>query len=100
LSNARIGQSIGEVVRQTDLLIRDHVGRFLVVCPETDLESAVFLSERICQMVEGRTEFHVKCGVASFPDEALTFEDLLQLARDRSMRAPKPNTLDEMKEQA
>ncbi|MBK9209554.1 MAG: hypothetical protein IPL71_15110 [Anaerolineales bacterium] len=34
LSNARIGQSIGEAVRQTDLLIRDHVGRFVILCPK------------------------------------------------------------------
>ena len=73
LSNARIGQSIGEAIRQTDLLIRDQIGRYLVLCTETDLESAVLLSERICQIVEGRTGLHVNCGVASFPDEALTF---------------------------
>jgi GGDEF domain-containing protein len=99
LSNAQIGQAIGEVIRQTDLLIRDQIGRFVVLCPETDLESAVFLSERICQIVEGRTGLHVNCGVASFPDEALTFEDLLHTARDRSMQLPKPNPLVEVKEQ-
>ena len=37
LSNARIGQTIGETIRQSDLLIRDRIGRFLVLCPETDL---------------------------------------------------------------
>ncbi|MBK8616123.1 MAG: diguanylate cyclase [Anaerolineales bacterium] len=87
LSNARIGQSIGEAVRQTDLLIRDHVGRFVILCPETDLESAIFLAERICKIVEERAGLHVNCGVASFPDEALTFEDLLHLARDRSKQS-------------
>jgi GGDEF domain-containing protein len=84
LSNARIGQSIGEAVRQTDLLIRDQIGRYIVMCPETDLESAIFLAERICKIVEERAGLHVNCGVASFPDEALTFEDLLYMARDRS----------------
>jgi GGDEF domain-containing protein len=99
LSNARIGQSIGEAVRQTDLLIRDHVGRFVVLCPETDLESAYFLAERICKIVEARAGLHVNCGVASFPDEALTFEDLLHLARDRSKQSLIPQSPIETTEQ-
>lgn len=86
LSNARVGQSIGEVIRHTDQLIRDRLGRFIILCPETNLESAKFLSDRIRRSVEERTGLHVNCGVASFPDEALTFEDLLYLARDRSMK--------------
>jgi GGDEF domain-containing protein len=88
LSNARVGQAIGDTIRQTDLLIRDHVGRFIVLCPETELESAGFLSKRACKAVEDRTGLQVACGVASFPDEALTFEDLLNLARDRSKQMP------------
>ena len=99
LSNARIGQSIGEAVRQTDLLVRDKIGRFIVLCPETDLESAIFLAERICKIVEERAGLQVNCGVASFPDEALTFEDLLHLARDRSKRSLPPRTFVEASEQ-
>jgi hypothetical protein len=86
LSNARIGQAIGEAVRQTDLLIRDHVGRYILLCPEASMEDMVFLARRISKVVEERTGLQVNCGVASFPDEALTFEDLLHLARDRSMQ--------------
>ena len=87
LSNARVGQAIGDVIRQTDILVRDHVGRFVVLCPETDLENAVFLARRTCKSIEDRTGLQVNCGVASFPDEALTFEDLLYLARDRSKQS-------------
>ena len=42
LSNARIGQTIGEAIRQTDLLVQDHIGRFIILCPETDRENAFF----------------------------------------------------------
>jgi GGDEF domain-containing protein len=84
LSNARIGQAIGDAIRQTDLLVRDHVGRFIVLCPETDLENAVILANRTAAVIENRTGLQVNFGVAAFPDEALTFEDLLHLARDRS----------------
>jgi GGDEF domain-containing protein len=99
LTNARIGQAIGEVIRQTDLLIRDHVGRFIILCPETDLENAVFLAERTGKIIEERTGLHVNCGVASFPDEALTFEDLLHIARDRSKQLSSPQKPVEISEQ-
>ena len=92
LSNARIGQAIGEAIRQTDLLIQDHIGRFIILCPETDLENAFFLAERTRKIIEERTGLHVNCGVASFPDEALTFEDLLHIARDRSKQLPDPKS--------
>ncbi len=100
LSNARVGQAIGESIRQTDLLVRDRVGRYIVLCPETDLESVYLLADRLCKIVVERTGLHVNCGVASFPDEALTFEDLLHLARDRSKQPLPPKAAIEMKEQA
>jgi hypothetical protein len=99
LSNAHIGQAIGEAIRQTDLLIQDHIGRFIILCPETDLENAFFLAERTHKLIEERTGLHVNCGVASFPDEALTFEDLLYIARDRSKQLPVPRNHVEINEQ-
>jgi hypothetical protein len=94
LSNARIGQAIGESIRQTDLLLRDQIGRFIVLCPETSLESATFLGERVCNIVAEKTGLRANFGVASFPDEALTFEDLLHTARDRSTHAVIPINLE------
>lgn len=90
LSNSRVGQAVSASIRQTDLLVRDHVGRYVILCPETNLESARLLGKRICQIVEERTGMFVKCGASAFPDEALTFEDLLYLARERSEKV-KPN---------
>lgn len=101
LSNAQIGQTVGESIRQTDLLIRDHVGRYVVLCPETNIENVIFLAERISNIVQKRTGLHVNCGIAAFPDEALTFEDLLHLARERSRQSStNSNNHVEIKEQA
>jgi hypothetical protein len=100
LSNARIGQAIGETIRHTDILIRDHLGRFVILCPETNLESAKFLAERIFRSIEERTGLHVNCGVSSFPDEAITFEDLLYIARDRSRQLSSTNATTEIESQA
>ena len=82
-TSARVGQIIDDCIRQTDLVMRDRRGRFIILCPETDLGNASLLGRRITQAVRGRTSLHVLWGAASFPEEALTFDDLLQKARER-----------------
>lgn len=84
-TSARVGQIIDERIRQTDLVLRDYQGRFVVLCPETDLSNATLLAKRISQAIKERTNLRVLWGVAAFPDEALTFDDLLQKARQRLM---------------
>jgi hypothetical protein len=82
-TSARVGQIINDRIRQTDLVLRDHRGRFVVLCPETDLDSTILLANRIAQAVKERTNLNVLWGVAAFPEEALTFDDLLQKASER-----------------
>jgi GGDEF domain-containing protein len=82
-TSARVGQIIDDRVRQTDLVMRDHRGRFVVLCPETELENTILLAKRITQAIKERTNLHVLWGVAAFPEEALTFDDLLQKATER-----------------
>ncbi len=85
-TSARVGQIIDDRIRQTDLVLRDYRGRFVVLCPETDLASAELLAKRIVQAVKERTDLLVLFGVAAFPDEALTFDDLLHTASERLIR--------------
>jgi GGDEF domain-containing protein len=82
-TSARVGQIIDDRVRQTDLVLRDYKGRFIVLCPETDFSNASLLAKRIAQAIKERTSLRVLWGVAAFPEEALTFEDLIQKARER-----------------
>lgn len=82
-TSARVGQIVDDRIRQTDLVLRDYQGRFIVLCPETDFDNAALLATRIAQAIKERTSLRVLWGVAAFPEEALTFEDLLQKARER-----------------
>lgn len=82
-TSARVGQIIDDRIRQTDLVLRDHRGRFVILCPETNLDNTILLAKRIAQAVKERTNLHVLWGVAAFPEEALTFDDLLQKASER-----------------
>ena len=86
-TSARVGQIIDDRIRQTDLVLRDHRGRFVILCPETDLPSAELLAKRIIHAIKERTDLSVLFGVAAFPDEALTFDDLLHTARERLTRS-------------
>ena len=82
-SSAHMGQLIGEQIRQTDILIRDRVGHFIVLCPETDKENVSILGKRIHGSLEDNTGLHISWGCSSFPDEALTFDDLVMHAREQ-----------------
>lgn len=80
---ARVGQVIGESARETDLILRDQNGRFILLCPETDFEHSIIFGERIRQAVAENMDAEVVWSSASFPDEALTFEELIERAEQR-----------------
>jgi hypothetical protein len=84
-TSARIGQIVDDRIRQTDLVLRDRRWRYIILCPETDLTSVALLTQRIVQTIHEKTGLKVLWGAAAFPEEALTFDDLLQKARDRML---------------
>lgn len=86
-TSARVGQIIDDRIRQTDLVLKDQRGRFIVLCPETDKASTDLLAKRITHAIAEKTDLQVLFGVSSFPDEALTFDDLLHTARERLVRS-------------
>ncbi len=80
---AKVGQIINGQARQTDLIMRDIAGRFVILCPETDSEECSKLAERVRKGVLEELEDDVAWGIASFPDETLEFNELLQKALQR-----------------
>lgn len=82
-SFARVGQVIDDLIRQTDLFLKDRRGRYVILCSETSLAAVELFADRISHAVKDRTGLRMYWGFASFPDEALTFDDLMQKARER-----------------
>lgn len=82
-TSARIGQIIDDRIRQTDLVLRDRQWSFVIICPETDYSSVLLLAKRISEAVKDKTGLSVLWGVAAFPEEAFTFEDMFKKARER-----------------
>lgn len=67
--------------RRTDLVIEiENEKRVLVLFPETKPEGLGIFAERIQQLAKEELGLALNFGVASFPDDALTFEDLQQKA--------------------
>lgn len=83
LAAAKVGQIINERARETDLIMRDDQGRFVILCPETAYENSISLARRIEESVSTIMGATIQWGSAFFPSEALTFEDLVQQAEAR-----------------
>lgn len=80
---AKVSKILSDHTRNTDLILRDDSGYFVVLCPETGQASLSILVNRITVAVKQNLEARIECGFASFPDEAITFDDLLNRAKER-----------------
>lgn len=75
-------------LRRTDLVIdQREKNRFIIVSPDTTATNSSMLADRIQAAAAVQLGVLVSCGVASFPDEALTFEELVQQAKT-NLRSP------------
>ncbi|SRR6266498_2252913 len=78
-----IAKELTAQLRRTDLLLENgKKGRLIILSPDTDLTSAETLIDRLAQ----NAEFPVNFGAATFPDHALTFEQLLEFAEKNLQR--------------
>jgi GGDEF domain-containing protein len=105
--SARVSKLLSREVRRIDMIINpgDDDHSFLILCPETKGEAAGRVAERIRNNIENKLGVSVTYGVASFPEDALTFEDLSQKAKNRLneaeaslIRLPTSPTIEPMQE--
>lgn len=80
---AKVSKILSDHARSTDMVLRDKEGHFVVLCPETNHTSTAILASRIAGAVKRELDATIECGSASFPDEALTFDDLIFTANER-----------------
>jgi len=78
-----IARVIAGQLRRSDILFEDaRTGHYLVLSPETGDEGAALLIERIRSAAAG-AGLDLEAGAASFPDHAVSFEQLVELAERR-----------------
>src|SRR3990172_458456 len=79
-------------LRRTDLPLEQGAnGRFVVVCPETDAGGARAVARNVERAVKAALGVDLDYGVASFPDNAVTFDELMCHA-ERDIRDDQPLT--------
>lgn len=81
---AMMARMLSRSLRRSDLVIEDqHPGRLVLVAPETSEEAAQALGWRLKRLVAQRLGVTATFAVATFPHQALTFEELLNVAEKR-----------------
>jgi len=79
--SARLTKSISEQIRQSDMIVRlDKGSKVLVLFPETPPENARMLANRLQDRAIRELGVSFTYGIASFPQDALTFRAVLNKA--------------------
>ncbi|MBC8162368.1 MAG: diguanylate cyclase [Roseiflexaceae bacterium] len=77
-------KTFSRYMRRTDIIFEDHKpGRLILLAPEVGEGEATKVGERIVKLVEERLGVTVNYSYAAFPQQALTFEELLNVADQR-----------------
>jgi hypothetical protein len=86
----RLAAVISDQLRRSDLLFEHREsGRFVVLSPETELDGAALLVNRIREAASAM-DLDLVSGMATFPEQAVTFEQLVFEA-ERRLGAPPPH---------
>jgi hypothetical protein len=69
-------------LRLMDLILEEEGGNknFIILCPEVDREGSAVIVERV-EAVMNQVGIAVQCRIATFPEDALTFEGLVNQAK-------------------
>ncbi|MDR3575824.1 MAG: hypothetical protein P4L50_18335 [Anaerolineaceae bacterium] len=78
---ARLAEIIIHQTRRIDMIMtKNWDGRFIILCPEDNTKGANKLAQRIQSDVKTNLGVSIQYGIAAFPSDALTLEDLLRHA--------------------
>jgi len=79
-----MAQTFGKYTRRTDLIMEQtDQERFVILCPDTNATDLALLAEYLQVVAQEELSASVVCGTATFPDEAITFEELMRQAETR-----------------
>jgi GGDEF domain-containing protein len=78
---ATVAHVLTQRLRRTDLIVEDRrTGRLMIVAPDTAADAATTLCERLTEQIRKQTGLTTSFGVADFPQQALTFEEMVNIA--------------------
>jgi GGDEF domain-containing protein len=78
---ARLAEIITQQARRTDMVMtKNWDGRFIILCPENNSDGTSILAQRIQTDVKANLGVSIQYGIATFPGDALTLDELLRRA--------------------
>jgi len=83
----RLAAIVSQEIRDTDLVIRYGGEEFLILLPETELQSALEVAERIRKDVEAKGDITVSLGVSTYVKEMQNKEALISSADEALYQA-------------
>lgn len=79
-----LARVVSTEMRRMDIAVEQtEEGRLIIICPETTIEGARVLVSRIQKMATEQLGLTIEHGISSFPEEAVTFDELLLRAEKR-----------------
>jgi GGDEF domain-containing protein len=88
---ARVAGILDENLQSFDTIALGN-NHFIVVLPETTTEAAPQIAHRLEKAITEKMGTQLQVGTASFPDEAVTFESLIELATENADRQQEVQT--------
>lgn len=80
---------LARFLRRTDIIIQDNKpGRLIFIAPETSGGEALAMGRRVARLAQEHLGVGATFSIASFPEQALTFEELLNVAEQRLREQP------------
>lgn len=78
-------RTLDRKLRRPDMILNHYnKNRIILLLPETNVQAAQTLSKIVQEIVEGEIGSDIFVGFATFPDNAITFDDLVSYAEDNS----------------
>jgi hypothetical protein len=79
-----MARGLDKMLRRTDLLLEQSPkGRIVILSPETSAEGATSLVDRVRQTLHAQYRVKVNSAIAAFPEDALTFDELISHAESQ-----------------
>jgi hypothetical protein len=79
-----MAKTFSSYIRRTDLILEERDrGRFIILCPDTNASDLELMVEYLHAVAQERLGRPISCGTATFPEEAITFEELIHTAESR-----------------
>jgi hypothetical protein len=79
-----MARGLDKMLRRTDLLLEQSPkGRIVILSPETSSEGATSLVDRVRQALHDQYRVKVNSAIAAFPEDALTFDELISHAESQ-----------------